>query len=573
MASKRPDSRQFQVESLETRTLLSAVPFGASAEDTAEFMIGDVAVSVVLMESDGTIDPNTENWTDSQIQQVKHNVREGLDWWSDMLERENSVHSLNFKIDNTFADNPVKTRYEPISRKSDDVSYWIEDFFSHVGINSRGSFSRRIRDFNHQQRLKHDTNWAFTIFVVNADNDRDGRFDTDGAFSLAYAYAGGRFMVITGDRPPASVAHETAHMFWGMDEYSDSSATFNDRRGYYNTQNTNAVNGHPNPSSRERSIMEEQSIGFSRHALSTSVKETIGWKDSDGDGIFDVLDVPLKISGTGHFNQTSNVAQFVGSASTSVLPNKNPSGSGNDMTINRVSRLEFRIDDGPWKIARFYDKYEVDFDVSIPVGPDAKSVELRAIDASSGVTSVALRTSIARPAVKTWRNDSFPTDVNGDSHLSPIDALQVINDLNVNGSRRLPTTGTGGPPYVDVNGDSYVSPTDALRVINALNQIGQAATPVESNELPNYSQIPPRAEGEPDPAKFDAERIDLTIDRDDHPKQLNHFADSNVSVLDSLFDHGEQRRQPHKKLVDVMAALEARMVDDLFDQNSSNAAF
>ncbi len=49
-------------ECLERRQLLAAVPFGASADDTAEFMLGEVLVSVVLLESNGQLDADTENW-------------------------------------------------------------------------------------------------------------------------------------------------------------------------------------------------------------------------------------------------------------------------------------------------------------------------------------------------------------------------------------------------------------------------------------------------------------------------------------------------------------------------------
>jgi len=65
-------------------------------------------------------------------------------------------------------------------------------------------------------------------------------------------------------------------------------------------------------------------------------------------------------------------------------------------------------------------------------------------------------------------------DVNGDRHVSPIDALIVINELNANGPRDLtqlwsPAAGPRPTSYVDVNLDGYTTALDALNIINWLN--------------------------------------------------------------------------------------------------------
>lgn len=70
-----------------------------------------------------------------------------------------------------------------------------------------------------------------------------------------------------------------------------------------------------------------------------------------------------------------------------------------------------------------------------------------------------------------FHNFVVPTDVNGDSAITPLDALVVINKLNTQGSG--PLGGSEGPKnlnsFVDVDGDNSLSPLDALRVINAIN--------------------------------------------------------------------------------------------------------
>lgn len=77
--------------------------------------------------------------------------------------------------------------------------------------------------------------------------------------------------------------------------------------------------------------------------------------------------------------------------------------------------------------------------------------------------------NITLHVLPSWYNLRNPYDVNDDSHVSPIDALIVINDLNQNHSRLL-LDPPNGAPFLDVDNDGYVRPLDALLVINELNR-------------------------------------------------------------------------------------------------------
>jgi hypothetical protein len=470
----RRQTRRSSLEQLEPLQLLAAVPFGATASDTAEYMLGDVLVSVVLMESDGSIDADVEEWQRDQVEAVKTTIRDGLSWWEQQLPRHSQVHELDFHIDFTYADQPVATGYEPISRRSDDFVLWIEDFFAASGSASPGSFSDDIRAFNHAQRLRHQTDWAFTIFVVNAADDSDDRFDPGGSFSRAFSFAGGRFFVMPHNRPASTVAHETAHMFWALDEYPGSEH-HGTSRGYYNTPNANAADGNPAPATRVASIMDAHASAFAQHAVSTSALAMIGWQDSDGDGIFDVLDVPHSLTGQGSWDATEGRYRFTGSSTVGTLPNRNPAGPGNDITLNRIGRAQYRIDDGPWLDAAQVDGYSVDLQLELgPFPPGAEVLEIRTLDDQSGVASQIFRDAL--PARSPWQNPQHSRDVNGDGLVSPIDALLVINALNDKQAGGLPPADRQpAAPYVDVNGDGILAPVDALLVINALNALQPAA--------------------------------------------------------------------------------------------------
>lgn len=73
-----------------------------------------------------------------------------------------------------------------------------------------------------------------------------------------------------------------------------------------------------------------------------------------------------------------------------------------------------------------------------------------------------------------WRNPVNSNDVNRDHHVSPTDALAVINQLAINGNRPLTDPYDFKSPYYDVDGNQAINPLDALRVINA---IARGSTP------------------------------------------------------------------------------------------------
>jgi len=383
--------RRLTLESLESRNLFAGLPFGATPDDTAEFMLGRIAVTPVFLESNGQIDASTENWTAQQKANVLGNIQTGLNWWKQLLATKSTVHTLDFIIDTTYVDTPAQTSYEPISRVSNAYSDWVSEFLVGAGFSQSFNLESNVRAFNNSQRLKFDTDWSFTIFVVNSQNDQNGSFASGGSFDRSFAFAGGLFEVVLSTRPASIFAHETGHIFWARDEYIGGSDYFKSR-GYYNAQNTNAIDLNPNPS-----FVQADSIMSSAGALDrayqniTSPDSTlaqIGWVDSDGDGIFDVLDVPLKLEGLGQLNAASNQYSFIGRASVQTLPNVNSSGMQNDITINRVGRIEYRLNNGNWQTLTTPNEFQVELNLIIPIPAGTTgTLEIRAVETKLGITS------------------------------------------------------------------------------------------------------------------------------------------------------------------------------------------
>ncbi|MEX2175810.1 MAG: dockerin type I domain-containing protein [Pirellulaceae bacterium] len=425
--------RAILFEQLETRTVMTALPFGAQPDDTGEYLLGDVRVTVVLLESDPTRSPNDngtitypnespiqytpENWTQAAIDAVKVNVESSLRWWEDTLDALPDVRDglLNFTFDWTHADTPVRSGYEAIARKSNDFSLWMYDFLNVVGFNQTGNFSTDIRAFNNFQRQQSsaDADWAFTIFVVNDANDPNKAFAQGGNFGQAFAFSGGRFMVVPASRPASTIAHEAGHLFWALDEYAGG-ASHTQHRGYYNTQNTNAEDNPAGGFVQQPSIMAldrpsndpptfARSTAFAAHTTSQSSAEMLGWKDSDDDGIFDVLDVPFTLDGTGRYDLASGSYLFSGNSAVRTFANQNPSGNQNDITINRIRQAEFAVDNGPWQIAQAYASrtYQTPVELNIPLSPGEHTIRIRTVDTRTGAMSPEFVGTTSVPAEST----------------------------------------------------------------------------------------------------------------------------------------------------------------------------
>lgn len=81
-----------------------------------------------------------------------------------------------------------------------------------------------------------------------------------------------------------------------------------------------------------------------------------------------------------------------------------------------------------------------------------------------------------------YQNPNNRLDVDNDGDVSPLDALQIINDIEENKFRDLPTNVGETIPYIDTNGNSKVDPLDVLDVINFLNRgEGESSEGEQSN--------------------------------------------------------------------------------------------
>lgn len=394
-------------------------PLGAMPDDTGDYMLGDVLVTVVLMESDSTLpgaDLSTEDWTPATIAAVQDKVQQGMDYWKQTLINSTNFYFnpelplLDFKYDWTWALDPVETLYEPINRFSSYHELWVNDFLDRPDVNFAKTLDiyQDVKAFNNFQRERHHTDWAFTIFVANSTNDSDDYFPLNPSpgpgevnYRGAFAFLGGQFLIVPSDRPATTFAHEAGHIFYALDEYTNGHSHYQ-KAGYYNAQNLNGARDNPNADfllEQQPSIMATGSAqlnAWTNFITSDSSKETIGWRDSDGDGVMDVLDVPFTLSGTGSYNASTGQYKFKGTSSVRTLKNENTFGGQNanllynDISINKIRRAEYSLDGGEWTtIFDFEDTpTTATLDLTIPgITSGPHIIKIRTFDQRTGASS------------------------------------------------------------------------------------------------------------------------------------------------------------------------------------------
>jgi hypothetical protein len=348
---------------------------------TSEYFIGRVAVGIILLESDGGIDPSTEDWTESERVLVLDKIAAALDWWA---AREPNAHLTFVYDDGTAA--PIASSYEPINRHYGDQALWITEAMTQKGITGYSYFDQ-VRGYNNILRETYDTDWAFTIFVVDSSNDSDNRF-TDGYF--AYAYLGGPFTVMTSGSNgygshnlDAVAAHEIGHIFMALDQYYSAYQSCTHRSGYLGVENQNSQYG--DCASDVASIMRGQISPYRTGAVDEYARGQLGWRDSDGDGILDPMDTTLSVLSADYVIdlEQPNVLTFTGR----VEDDPYPSPLRRSTTINTIKQVQYRVESDLWMDAQpvdgAFDTYTESFTFTTPPLPTgALTVELRVIDSA-----------------------------------------------------------------------------------------------------------------------------------------------------------------------------------------------
>ncbi|GAB4500582.1 MAG: hypothetical protein Fur0035_01220 [Anaerolineales bacterium] len=349
--------------------------------DTSVFLVGKVVVSVIFIESSG----NGENWSQLRKDEVSAKITNGLT----LLGGAGGMDaSLNFLPDLR----TITVSQEPITLASSDTSWMFSALGTIPGVSGADARERAF-SFNNQQRTLYDSDWAFTLFVVDSLNDANGAF-SDGVFAFSEIY--GPYAVITYDNGShgtatldIATARETAHVF-GAGYQDDGSCTSTTQLfGYLGVANSNCVIGGVDPLNNGiPRLMKDLDVWGDPDQ---TTREQLGWRDSGGTQfVLDPLDTTIAITThlyDPHFTAASDL-RYVGSAQEEPFPHATCSPSdfcyGKDVDINHISDMHYRADTGVWaNIAAadgaFDSQYEeFSFTASIS-GDGSHSLDIRAL--------------------------------------------------------------------------------------------------------------------------------------------------------------------------------------------------
>lgn len=339
-------------------------------DHTSDFMLGTVAVSVILPEC--TTNCTQGGWGDNNINHIMDEINDGLSWWED---RASSVGAyVDFQI---VTNSPliVSTTYEPIDWPGGDASLcgdaglWIDDVMGNLGYDDYSggdTYLLEVRQYDDDLRDQYNTDWAITVFMVDSSNNPSGMFaDTDcngqtDTFSVAaWATSGGPYTTMnTVNNGFGTIfidgvfAHEIGHVFGAPDEVSSGScqtnASCNAQWGYLGGQNQNCVHScNINVPLSMMRYPEDYGLGEIVNVIHTYTEQQLGWLDSDSDGISDPIDTFPDLALNMPPTQTSTVTpQFEGTTEDIPFPAALPTFT--DETINRIAGVDYRINGGTW---------------------------------------------------------------------------------------------------------------------------------------------------------------------------------------------------------------------------------
>jgi hypothetical protein len=336
------------------------LPRNATFRDQSAYAMGKMSWNVIFLESNGAIDVNQENWTTAELNKIKNEINQSKTYWEGLTAGFVPGARLSIDIHYENGGVPMATPYEPITRSSTQESLWVNGAMNALGYTSSNQFTNVLR-YNQDRRIADGNHWATTIFVVDDTVDSDNRFSN---MAFAYAYFNGPFIMVTQGNDGWTdnnfnlvLSHEMGHIFGALDEYQQSNVRNSQRGGYLNGETLNASldsSGSPVTPPQPNALMLNNgsfstSVSYLPHP---SASVNFGHRDTDSDGIPDILDTPAFLTGNADASD-SGAGNFVfnGDIFVDDYPNANPLNFGISntqarMTINTIVAMEYSLDGG-----------------------------------------------------------------------------------------------------------------------------------------------------------------------------------------------------------------------------------
>lgn len=333
-------------------------PYGAQWNDVSEYLLGKVYVKVFFLESNEK-SPNTENWTDEEKNNCKHVLEKALDEIRKRFVTEFEIEKgsgelppgvdLDFIIDYETVEvsvEPIKLNGTGIVFSRGDLKVWVNEVMANKGFSRKNPpagpqpklpyppYQYNVAEYADHLRNENNTDWATVIFFYDNSDDEDGRFANKsgagppmgvGGPGLHFSNHRGKPFTENRRHPGkphyyGGIIHEFLHVWYAIDEHTWNKHFKEDATaGYLAGKNLNygKAKGY-------KSIMYYTQDWPS---ISPYTKKHIGWTDSDGDHIPDILDVKPTVAISSSDSKGPGIT-FRGKAFSPPLPNRNPYSEG-----------------------------------------------------------------------------------------------------------------------------------------------------------------------------------------------------------------------------------------------------
>lgn len=309
------------------------LPFGAQFYDTSEFLAGSSAVGVWLLEAAGS----TYDWTQAEEDQTLGGVQASLDNW---VSKGGAPTFLTFFLD---IHTGVPVSGVPIESSIASDGVWMNEVMNNEGWPGANAFDK-CHVYNNSIRDLFDTNWCFSIVIVDSDPAVNQGLFAGGGY--AFAYYGGPWMYLSRYSTWAFnwqnyhgvvPMHEMGHIFMATDEY-DGVQQF---QGY--------LNSNDNASTTVVCIMNQNDST----RVCPATKRQLAWRDTDGNGVIEPLDAPpaASLAPLTPDPTTDTTPTWGGTAVVATIPNLNPASyyfPPHAMTVATITLAECRVDGGAW---------------------------------------------------------------------------------------------------------------------------------------------------------------------------------------------------------------------------------
>jgi len=467
---------------------------------TSGFMLGKVAVGLVMPQCNGALDPCTETWTTTAMDQVYNQVKAAMNWWSQRLNGR-----VTFMIEER---RQVPTSYEPIRHPRSDEGLWISEVMTQMGF--RGTvYGDQVYAYNNYLRQTYKTDWAFTLFVVNSLNSPSGTF-SDGYFS--YAYLQGPFAVATYDNGgygisgmAAVVAHETGHIFGALDEFAGAGTPCHSTSGYLLVENQNSQQG---CALNQDSIMRGGTTPYNNNLVDPYALGMVGYRISNANGLPDPINTTPLVTLDPISSPTSNLTPTI-TGIAQDQPYVPPSGAA--YTINYIVNVQYRVDGGAWQNATpsdgsaSFNQVAQGFTFRPTLNPGTHLIEVRAINRVNAVSSIVSATLVVQSPTATLSPTlapasatptALPTNTPTYTPAPSVGALCVLvyNDSNGNGARDSSETRLAGAQITVKNSNNQVVgswTTDGINEPRCFTNLPPGPYTVTEINPPNYVSTTP----------------------------------------------------------------------------------